>query len=103
MSETDFRCFIIEVALNFKLQGNQKIELSSPGTYDTQNWKIKNLSIADYEYIKSFSLALLEVKLWLKEYSTLHEVCTFNSMNMKDDQASSFSHNFTSYETKLTI
>ena len=54
---------MIKIALNFKSQGTEKIELSSQGTYNFQILGNESLIIADYKYAKSFKFAMLDIKL----------------------------------------
>ena len=75
--ELDSCSFQIKIALNFKTQGTEKFELSSQGTYKCQNLRNETLVITDYEYGRSFSFAMFDMKLWLKEENILHKSCTF--------------------------
>ena len=60
-----------------KSQGIEKFELFSQGTYDFQNLRNETLVIADYDYVKLFSFAMFDMKLWLKEDNILHKSCAF--------------------------
>ena len=54
---------LIEIALNFKFRGTEKIELSSEGTYNFQILRNETVIIADYIYAKIFKLSMLDIKL----------------------------------------
>ena len=71
-AELDFCGFVIEIALNFKSQGNEKGKLSSQETYNFQNLRNETLIFADYKYVKIFRFAMLDIKLWLKDDNILH-------------------------------
>ena len=58
--ELDFCGFQIKIALNFKSQGTEKLELFSQGAYNFQNLRIETRVIADYEYAKIFSFAMFD-------------------------------------------
>ena len=73
--ELDFCSFQIKIALNFKSQETEKFELFSQGIYNFQNLRNGTLVIADYEYVKIFSFAVFDMKLWLKEENILHKSC----------------------------
>ena len=75
--ELDFCSFQIKIVLNFKSQGTEKFELFSQGTYNFQNSRNEIWVIADYEYVKIFSFAMFDMKLWLKEENILHKSCAF--------------------------
>ena len=53
--ELDFCIFVIEVALNFKSQGIEKMKLSSQDTYNIQILENETFIIADYKYVKKIS------------------------------------------------
>ena len=65
--EIDFCSFQIKTALNFKSQGTENFELFSQGTYDSQNLRYVTLVIADYEHVKISRIAVMDIKLWMKE------------------------------------
>ena len=75
--ESDFGCFPIKIALNFKSQGTEKFELFFQGTYNFQDLRNETLVIADYEHAKIFSFAMSDMKLWLEEKNILHKSCAF--------------------------
>ena len=54
--ELDLWASVIQIALNFKSQETEKIELSSQGTYNFQILENKTLNIADYKNAKFSSL-----------------------------------------------
>ena len=60
--ELDFRGSVIQIALNFKSQGTEKIEFSYQGTYKFQILRNETLIIADYKYAKIFRFAMLDIK-----------------------------------------
>ena len=68
----DFGSFQIKIALNFQCQGTEKFDLFSQGTYGSQNLRYQMLVIADYEYVKIFRVAVMDIKLWMKEDLDLH-------------------------------
>ena len=61
--ELDLQGSAIKIALNFKSQGTEKMELSSQGTYNFQILGNKTLIIADYKDAKIFKFAMLDIKL----------------------------------------
>ena len=63
----DFCGFVIEIALNFKSQGTEKIKLFSQETYKFQILGHETLRIANYKYVKIFRFVMLDIKLWLKD------------------------------------
>ena len=65
--------YLIKITFNLNSQGNEKIEVFSQGIDGGQNLDSETLVIADYEYKKVFIIALLEIKLWAKENSILHD------------------------------
>ena len=70
--ELDSCSFQIKIALNFKSQGTEKHKLFSQGTYYSQFSRYETLVIADYEYVKIARHAVMDIKLWMKEYLDLH-------------------------------
>ena len=52
---------MVKIALNFKTRKNEKLELSSQGTYNFQILQNGTLIIADYKYAKIFKFALLDL------------------------------------------
>ena len=68
----NFCSFQIKIALNFKSQGTEKFEPFSQGTYDSQTLRYETLVTADYEYVKISRIAVMDIKLWLKEDLDLH-------------------------------
>ena len=76
--ELDFCSFQIKIALNFKSQGTEKLELFFQGTYDSQNLRYETLAIADYEYVKISRIAVMDIKLRMKDLDLhtdhLHQV-----------------------------
>ena len=65
--EPDFWNFHITIALNCKSQGTEKFEPFSQGTYDSQNLRYETLVTADYECMKIFRIAVMDMKVWTKE------------------------------------
>ena len=65
--ELEFCSFQIKIALNFKSQGTEKLELFFQGTYDSQNLRYETLVIADYEYVKISRIAVMDIKLRMKD------------------------------------
>ena len=61
----------MKIALNFKSQGTNKIELSSQGTYNFQILGNETLIIDDHKYAKMFKFATLDIKLQLKDDNIL--------------------------------
>ena len=61
--ELDFRGSVVNICLNFKSRGTERVKLSSQGTYNFQILGNETLVIADCKYAKIFKLALLNVKL----------------------------------------
>ena len=65
--ELDFCSVQITTAPNFNSQVTEKFELFSKGTYDSQNLRYETVIIADYEYVKISSIAVMDIKLWMTE------------------------------------
>ena len=108
--ELDFCSFQIKIALNFNFQGNEKFELSSQGTYNFQNLRNETLVIADYEYAKISRIAVMDVKLWVKEDLDLHTDHPLKFIQIHSSESArfmqnifSFSHNFISNIAKLNF
>ena len=53
--------------MNFKSQRNEKLSFFPRDYHDSQILRYETLVTDDYECIQVFSLALLEIGLWLKE------------------------------------
>ena len=70
--ELQFCSFQIKIALNFKSPGTEKLEIFSQGTYGSQNLRYETLVIAHYKYIKISRIAVMDIKLWMKEDLDLH-------------------------------
>ena len=75
--ELDLCSFQVKIALNFKSQGTEKIELFSQEAYNFQNLRNETLDIVGYECAKIFDFALFDMKLWLKGENILHKSCAF--------------------------
>ena len=60
--ELDLRGSVIKIALHFKSQETEKIELSSQGTYNFQILGNETLIIADHKYANIFKFAMLDIK-----------------------------------------
>ena len=59
----------MNISLNFKSQGSEKIELFGKGPITLTIKRYETLAIADLKvHIKMLSFTLLEIKLWLKEF-----------------------------------
>ena len=64
---------MIKIALNFKSQETERIELSSQGTYNFLTVGSETLILADYKYARIFKFAMLDRKLSLKDDSILYQ------------------------------
>ena len=57
-----FGGFMVKIALVFKSQGIEKIDLFSQGTENCQNLRHESLIIVNPKYIEIFSLSVLNVE-----------------------------------------
>ena len=86
------------------------MEVFSQGTDDSKNLRCETLNIGDYEYVNISSSAVLGIKLWLEEDGDLNRNDPLYSFKFIQSKAqnqykmlSSFSYNFISNITNLTI
>ena len=57
--------------IEYQIPKDWKNQIPPNGPMNPMNW-YKSLVIANYSWVKIFSLAVLDVKLWLKEEGVLH-------------------------------
>ena len=62
-AELAFWGSVINIALNFKSRGTEKIELSSQGTYNFQILGNETLIIADYKHAEISKFAMVDIML----------------------------------------
>ena len=101
--ELDFCSFQIKIALNFKSQGTEKTNTFLPRD-------LRLCFIANYECVKISRIAVMDIKLWIKEDLDLHTNNLWSSLKFIHPKVqslckifSSFSHNFISNKAKLKI
>ena len=102
--EVGFCGFQTKICLNFKSQGTENFERFSQGTYECQNLRYETLAVADYEHVKIFKIAVMDIKLWMKEGLDLHTYHIRSSFKFNHPKAhSSFSRNIISNTAKLSV
>ena len=62
-AELDFWGSVIKIALNFRSQGTEKMDLSSQVTYNFQILGNETVIIVDYKYAKIFKFPMLDIKV----------------------------------------
>ena len=70
--ELDFCVFKIKIAYKFKSQETEKFDFFSHTTYDSQNLRYETLVSVDYNCVKISRIAVVDIKLWMKEDLDLH-------------------------------
>ena len=91
-------------------KGLKKIDVSSQGTENSQNFRCETLYITDYERINRSSFAVSDIKLCLEEeasFNTNHPLQSFQIHSIKGSKLTQnvviFNHTFISNTTDLKI